>query len=215
MKARYDIVQGTTDWHQARWGKVGGTLAKGLFVNSDTLLFDVLSECLEEYQESDGYTSSDMLRGIELEPEARNRLSEYCGITFNEVGWIESTQNSLIGISPDGISECETIQCEIKCPGSKKHLKTLLENAIPDDNSHQCIHAFTVNEKLEKLYFCSFRPESIKSLFVFELTRETQITLGTKAKPVTKSVSEWSSIALNESFVLSSEIKKAIEKLSF
>jgi hypothetical protein len=215
MKARYDIIQGTTDWHKARWGKIGGTLAKGLYVDSDTLLLDVLSECSEEYQEEGGYTSADMLRGIELEPEARKRLIEYTGVEFKEVGWIESTQNVLIGISPDGISDCETIQCEIKCPGSKKHLKTLIENRIPDDNIHQCIHAFTVNEKLEKLYFCSFRPESIKSLFVFELTRSTEITLGTKAKPIIKTVREWSDIALNESFKLNNEIKKVIEKLSF
>ena len=43
-----EIEQRTESWHEFRWGKVGGTRAKGLFVKSDTLMLDVLSEITED-----------------------------------------------------------------------------------------------------------------------------------------------------------------------
>ena len=77
MIARYDIEQHSEEWYKVRYGKVGGTLSKGLFVKSDTLLEDVLSELCEEFDLKENYQSFDMQRGSELEPEARKALSAY------------------------------------------------------------------------------------------------------------------------------------------
>ena len=38
-----EIKQGSIEWHELRWGKIGGTLSSGLFVKSDTLLIDILT----------------------------------------------------------------------------------------------------------------------------------------------------------------------------
>jgi len=216
MISRYDIVQGTPEWHEIRWGKIGGTLSSGLFKKTDTLFIKLLAEHCEVFEfDEDSYFSNDMLRGIELEPEARRQLSEYCGVEFLAAGWLQCEENSLLGISPDGISKDETIMCEIKCPARAKHTRTILEGEIPDDNIEQCIHNFVVNPKLEKLYFCSFRPESIKPLFVKVLTPDSPVDLGTKAKPVIKTVREWVEVAKNEALALGIAIKLNVEKLKF
>jgi hypothetical protein len=106
---------------------------------------NILSMATEEFQHTDGFTSAEMERGHELEPFARKELSTYIGVELLECGWLQSLDNELIGISPDGINFDETISAEIKCPGAKKHIKTILENKIPSDNIHQCLHYFTIN----------------------------------------------------------------------
>lgn len=180
---RYDnIEQKSLEWFQIRWGKIGGTLSKGLFVKSDTLLIDILSQRLEEFEPEEGYTSDAMERGNELEPFALDYLKEYSGIDFQNSGWLQSEENELLGISPDGITADNIKACEIKCFGRKKHYEILLNDEIPRDNIHQCIHYFTVNPKLKELHWIAFRPEAPKH-FIKVLTLESKINLGTKAKP--------------------------------
>ena len=216
MKAYYDVTQGTEEWHKIRYGKIGGTLSKGLFVKSDTLLYDVLSELVENYQYEETYSTPAMDRGVELEPFARKNLSQYIGVELQHCGWLQCEEIPILGISPDGISADETISAEIKCPQAKKHTQTICEGEIPLDNIHQCLHYFTVNPKLEKHYFCSFRPENkIKQMFVKELTRESLINLGTKAKPLIKSVFEWVAIAKQNAIELHEKIEIEMEKLKF
>jgi len=215
MIARYDIIQNTPEWFEARWAKIGGSIAKGLFIKSDTLMLDVLAEYTEQYQLTDNYSSPAMERGNELEPEALYSLIQYTGIHFNTVGWLQSVDVPLLGISPDGISEDETIACELKCPGAKKHLVTCLEDEIPLDHLAQCVHYFTVNPKLVKLYFVSYRPEAMKPLFVKELLRTDEVNLGTRSKPIIKSVQEWVEIAKAEAILINKQINEAVTKLSF
>lgn len=215
MEAFWDIVQGTEEWYKIRYGKIGGSTSKGLFVKSDTLLDEILSEKLEEYQsDDDDYVSKDMQRGNELEPYARREASLYTGIEFSECGWIQSSLNELLGISPDGITKDFKKSLEIKCPSAKKHTSTIRTGEIPSDNIHQCLHYFTVNEDLEEHYFVSFRPESIKPLFVKKLTRDSLIDLGTKSKTNVKTVSEWVEISLLNAKELSNQIDLEINKIN-
>jgi len=236
MIAHYEIEQHSEEWHQIRYGKVGGTLSKGLFVKSDTLLEDVLSELCEEFDLQENYQSYDMVRGSELEPEARKALNAYLGIELKEVGWLQCEENEYIGISPDGISEDETISAEIKCFAKKKHLSAVRANEIPSDNIHQCLHYFTVNPKLEKHYFCSYRPENIyKPMFVKELTRQSLIDIGLKKKVEVKqygvggkeikpkietvtdwrTIEEWVKVAKLEAASLRVQIEIELNKLKF
>jgi hypothetical protein len=184
---RFDnIIQGSPEWHEIKWGKIGGTLSKGLFVKSDTILIDILSQRSEEFEfEEDGFQNTAMQRGNDLEPFARQYLCDYTGIQFNQTGWLQSEENELLGISPDGISDCEKYSCEIKCFERKAHHTVLFHNEIPLDNLAQCLHYFTVNPKLEKHYFLCFRPEANKH-FIRELTRKTVIDLGQTYKEEVK-----------------------------
>jgi putative phage-type endonuclease len=214
MKIHNEIEQGSQEWLALKWGKIGGTLSKGLFVKSDTLMIDILSQRLEEFEPTESFTSEAMDRGNEMEPFAREYIEEYYGLKFNVPAWLQSEQNELLGISPDGLTEDNKTACEIKCFGRKKHTEVLLSNEIPNDYIHQIIHYFTVNEELDKLIFIAFRPEAPKHL-IKEVTRESEISLGTKAKPITKTVNEWCEIALHEANILLEEIKQHEENLKF
>jgi len=209
-----DIIQGTEPWFQIKWGKVGGSSSKGLFVKSDTLLIQVLSEHTEEFEmDDDGYMNAEMQRGVELEPMARMEGSKYAGVKFLQSGWLQCEENKLLGISPDGITADETISCEIKCPSRQKHTSTVYAKEIPSDNIHQCLHYFTVNPKLVKHYFFSFRPESKYPLWPECLTRESRIDLGTKAKPNVKTIAEWVDIAKFNAKELEANLELALDKM--
>jgi putative phage-type endonuclease len=216
MKAHFEIEQRTPEWHAIRWGKVGGTRAKGLLGKSGTLTRDILSEQLEEYDqtaEDSGFTNQAMQRGIDLEPHAREYLSATIGVELLDCGWIQG-DNPLIGISPDGISADYTVMCEMKCPQKEAYTELLMTDEIDTDYLCQIIHAFLVNEKLERHYFIAYRPESIKHAFIKEFTKDSMVDLGTKAKPVTKTVSQWvefAKIALNQ---LELDLKMYHEKIN-
>ncbi len=228
-----EIKQGTIEWHEMKWRKIGGTLSKGLFIERDTLFLDLLSQHLEEFEPSEGFENEAMQRGKELEPYALEYISSYTGINFQTTGWLQS-KHKLLGISPDGLSECETIAAEIKCLSRKEHTKLLIEKELPKDKLCQIIHYFTVNPKLEKLYFISFRPESIKP-YIEVFTKESKIDLGWKydvevkqygvggkelkpkieKHPDIKTISQWSEIAFQEADKLELKINQTIEQLNF
>lgn len=213
---RINVQQGTIEWHEARYRKIGGSTSKGLFVNSDTLLIEMLGQFIEDFDHEDGFISDAMERGNELEPYAIEELNKYTGLEFNSVGWLQCEEIPLLGISPDGITDDNKFSCETKCPQRKKHTETIIADEIPLDHLHQCLHYFTVNPELEKHYFVSFRPENtIKPLFVKELTRDSIINLGTKAKPVNKSIYEWVAIAKGKAIELQLKIDKTIKQLEF
>lgn len=217
MIARFEIEQRTEEWFRIKWGKIGGTRASQIFTKTDTLLIELLSEILEDFDtDYDGYTSDDMMRGIEREPRAREEASKYIGVELFECGWLECEENKLFGISVDGITQDYTISAEIKCPASKKHIATCLADEIPLDNIAQSIHYFAVNPLCEKHYFISYRPEfKLKPLFVKEITRESLVNIGTKAKPILLTVSEVVKNSLKEAELLQKKIDLAIQTLTF
>lgn len=214
MKMHTDLIQGSVEWHEMKWGKVGGSSSKGLFVPSDTLLYEVLSECTEPFQlEPDAFVNADMQRGIDLEPIGRAKVGSFAKVEFINVGWIESDFSPMFGISPDGITADGKVSCEVKCPARKKHISTVLCKEIPSDHIHQCLHYFTINKALEKHFFGSFRPECDYPLWIKQLTRETPIDLGTKAKPNIKAIGEWVEIAIFNAKELEKNIQIAIAQL--
>jgi hypothetical protein len=193
MINRTDIVQQTKEWHEVKHGKIGGTLSKGLHVKGDTLLIEILSQRIEEFDEDEldqGYESAAMMRGNDLEPLAIQYMEEYTGYTFTQTGWLQSEENELLGISPDAITENLRAAIEAKCPSAKKHTETLINNEIPLEHIDQLVHFFTVCDELEELFFISFRPEAPKH-FIKRLTRESLVNSGTKARPVMIAIQDY------------------------
>lgn len=209
-----DIKQKSLEWFELKWGKIGGTASKGLHTKGDTLFIDLLSQHLEEFEPSDSFENEHTQRGNDLEPFAIEYLEKYTGYKFNSVGWIQSEKNELLGISPDGITEDLTVAAETKCFARKKHTEILLNNDIPLENIHQLVHYFTVNPKLEKLYFCAFRPESVKN-FVKELTLESNVNIGTKARPKIMTIEAVRDYSLEFADELLKRVKESKEKLNF
>jgi len=210
------MIQGSEEWLRTRWGKVGGSRAKGLFIDSETLLTELVAEHIEEFELEDEYESADMIRGNELEPLARQFAEEYLGLKFNTPAWIQSTECEIIGISPDGLTEDGLDALEIKCPARKKHTATILSGEVPSDNIRQVIHYFTVCPELQRVHFVSFRPEcTVKRLFVKTVNRSDSIALGTKAKPIVKTVGEWAAEGFLNAKHLHKLVLDSVDRLRF
>lgn len=210
-----EITQKSEEWHLIKWGKIGGSISDGLLNTrkTETLQLDILSQRLEEYEPFESYQSSDMERGNDLEPFAREYANEFLGVEFTETGWLQSEKNELLGISPDGLTENEETSLEIKCLNRKNHTSILVEDDIPLDKINQCIHYFTVNSKLKKHLFLAFRPEAPKH-FTKILTRESIVNIGTKAKPILKTIQDCVEIAHKTADKMLVEIKQYEEKIN-
>jgi hypothetical protein len=216
MIAHYDIIQKSFEWHEIKYGKIGGTLAKSIFGDPDTLKNELISARMEDFwHEDDEFGTRDMLRGLMYEPEAREKVSEVYGIQFNQCGWIQSTEIPIAGISPDGISPCETIQLEIKCPSRKVHTKYVRNGGVPAEHVPQCIHAFTVNPKLKRLIFASYRPECLIPLFHKEITLSTELNVGTEKTPVMMTVRDRVEQAKQKLIKIQEDVDREVARLSF
>jgi len=208
MIANYEIEQGTYEWHEIKHGKIGGTLSSGITVKTDTLLNDLVSARLESFEYNDDeYKSNSMERGSFMEIEAVRKVEEKHKVKFKPCGWINSSEFEYVGISPDGISECETIQVEVKCPQRKNHTKYIREGIVPLDYVDQVTHAFLVNDKLQKLIFASYRPESVIPLFDFVVTRDSELNYGTEKTP------KWHTVAerVNANYILLGKLFELVE----
>lgn len=208
------LDQKSLEWFEVKWGKVGGTLSKGLHTKGDTLFIDLLSQHIEEFEPSDSFENEHTKRGNDLEPFAIEYLEKYTGYKFEQFGWLQSERNELLGISPDGLIEDLTVACETKCFARKKHTEILLTREIPLDNIHQLVHYFTVNSKLEELYFCAFRPESVNS-FIKRLTLDSEVNIGTKAKPRMFTIKEVRDLSIESADKLLNRINESKESLNF
>lgn len=217
MKKYTEIIQQSEEWFKIKHGKVGGSSSKGLFIKTDTLMLEILAAKCEDFElDEDSYESSSMLRGNELEPVAVRELESYTGVEFESIGWIEHETIKLLGISPDGLNKSETVACEVKCLTSKKHVEVIKDNIIPIDHVHQCIHYFTNIETLKELHFASFRPENkFKPLFVKTINRDSIVNIGTKAKPVNKTIEECVLMSTSNARLLEIEVEKQVELIKF
>jgi len=214
MIAHKETKQKSLEWFELKWGRIGGTASKGLHIKSDTLFIDLLSQHLEEFEPSDSFENEHTQRGNDLEPFAIEYLETYTEYKFEAFGWLQSEENELLGISPDGLTKDHTVACETKCLARKKHTEILISNEIPLEYIHQCVHYFTVNPKLEKLFFCAFRPESVKS-FVKELTLESVVNIGTKSKPKLLTINEIKVLSLTYANELQTKINEHKNNLDF
>lgn len=208
----HNVAQRSPEWHELRRGKITGTDAGA---KRETLVLKVLSQLTEDFYEEEEYQNFAMQRGSDLEQYAREEISSELFIDFQEVGFIQNDLIPIVGISPDGISPCRTIQLEIKSPSAKKHIETVLSDSIPLDNIDQCIHAFVVNNALERLIFVSYRPESnVKRLFYKELTLESMVNIGTNARPKLAKVADVVEELRNEYQSITTEVNDKMDILS-
>ena len=178
MYIDYDLKQGSEEWHELKNAKIGGTRAKSVQVKksiTEAVIFDeVMSERNTFFNYEEGFTSEAMQRGIDLEPLAIEEVTKETGVIFKDAGWIG--RNDYHGHSPDGISLCEKIGLEIKCPSAKVHNSYVRENKIPLEYVWQIVNFFAMDESIERLYFASFNPDYLlMPLFLLEVTRETVI----------------------------------------
>lgn len=135
---RFDIEQGSDDWHAVRRGVItASTIARlvtatGKPANNDTSraqLLHLLAERITGTSEPSFY-NDDMLRGNLLEPFARDLYHRHYN-PVQECGFVSAEFDAVtIGYSPDGLVGDDGL-IEIKSPRAKTHLRSLLGNEAP------------------------------------------------------------------------------------
>lgn len=134
-----DMEQSSDEWLQARCGIVTASTmrnlvtAKGDVADNDTsrgFIRTLATERIIGVPEFT-YPTRPMQRGNLLEPWARDLYAKHYA-PVEEVGFIRlDTDDYALGFSPDGVIEHDGL-LEIKSPGPKEHLRTILTDDVPD-----------------------------------------------------------------------------------
>lgn len=124
--------QRSEDWFSARLGKVTASKVKDVMAKGrggapsatrQNYMMQLLCERLTGRRE-EGFTSSAMQRGTELEPVARSAYEVDKGVMTVETGLILHPRIDGFGASPDGLVG-DRGMLEIKCPNTATHVFTL------------------------------------------------------------------------------------------
>lgn len=131
-----DVVQGSAAWFEARRGIPTASCFKRILTASGRRSDSApqyLHELVCEYHNGGGRrpeSSSWMVRGIELEPEARSAYQAHTGAAVTETGLVYLNHERLVAASPDGLVGAEGL-LEIKCPMEHTHRDYLRSEQLP------------------------------------------------------------------------------------
>ncbi len=131
-----DAPQRSAEWFEARLGKVTASriadvvarTKSGWGASRENYMAELICERLTG-EPAAGYVSAAMQHGIDTEPEARAAYEMWTDSTVTEVGFVPHPEIAMSGASPDGLVGDDGL-IEIKCPGTARHIKTLLGGTI-------------------------------------------------------------------------------------
>ena len=132
------MEQGTTEWLQARAGKVTASRVADVVARTKTgwgasranYMAELISERLTGVPTS-SFTNAAMQWGTDTEPQARTAYARHMQIAVEEVGFIDHPLIAMSGASPDGLIVDQPGLVEIKCPNTATHIDTLLLKCVP------------------------------------------------------------------------------------
>ena len=134
MKIYETLEQGTPEWFKVRLGKFTASSCYAIGMEGlgkgkgglETLCLEKASEILTQSL-PEQFENEDIIRGHELEQEARAAYELETGENVKQVGFIEV--NEFVGCSPDGlVGNDGLIECKAK--NDKNHLLMLLKKEI-------------------------------------------------------------------------------------
>lgn len=130
-----DHEQGSEEWLAARLGKPSASNFAKLITSSgkpstsaNSYINQLISERLISSPQ-EIYQNEHMIRGNELEPDARETYEFITDHKVEQVGFILS-DDKYYGCSPDGLI-ADSGGLEIKCPAPNNHVAYLRANKIP------------------------------------------------------------------------------------
>lgn len=160
-----DLEQGSEEWLAQRRGMVTASVVGQLITpktvkpaNNDysrALIASLAAERVTGWSDP-VYVNADMQRGIDDEPVARDIYANHTGCEVKEVGFlIKEGPGWQLGYSPDGLVGDHGL-IEIKSRRPKKHLQTVIANAVPLENMAQLQAGLLVTgrEWIDYVSFC-------------------------------------------------------------
>lgn len=127
------MQQGTTEWLEARAGRVTASRIADVMMKPTTAGYQnyraqLICERLTG-NPTETFTSAAMQHGTDTEPQARAFYEMETGLEVAEVGFIPHPTIEGTGASPDGIIGGDGL-VEIKCPQPAEHIRVLTGGAI-------------------------------------------------------------------------------------
>jgi YqaJ-like viral recombinase domain len=143
LEASIDLVQRSPEWFAARAGhltasKIGVALSRLKRSGERTAAAEdyMLELAAERITGVPSRRSNPLFWGKEHEDEARASYAFLTNLPVVKVGFIPHPTIALSGCSPDSLIGDEG-GLELKCPTSATHLRTLLEDVVPEDHLPQ------------------------------------------------------------------------------
>jgi putative phage-type endonuclease len=191
--------QCSPEWFQARVGIPSASKFDKLITptgkastQAETYRRELLAEWVTG-EKTKLYQNEWMLRGIELEPEARDYYQFATGKEVQQIGLAYLDERKLVSCSPDGLLDDGGV--EIKCPAPGTHVSYLLDNKIPTgyipqvqgsmyicerewwDFVSYCpgIEPMTIRVKRDEKWIAAFKP--ILDSFIDNMLEEREILI--------------------------------------
>lgn len=167
----HNIDQRSEEWYDLRKGKMTASNASTIAANGKGLETYIYGLMAEKYSNNhEDYKSKDMLRGVELEDQARMTYEiEYSSV--QQVGFVEMDEYT--GCSPDGLVG-DYGGIEIKCPNDANYFRLLIDDEKAIDSKYiwqvQMCLLITGREKWDLVFY---NTNFEKSLIVFSLGVDT------------------------------------------
>ena len=170
-------LQGTQDWLQQRLGKVTASVIHKVLSDKTTTSKQLLLKSLVMERVSGTPTrhvkSSDMLRGLQLEPKAKEAYEKHTQSTIINTGFINHPNIDMAGASPDGLI-LESGLIEIKCLNLRNHEQILKNQNVPKQYFNQIQFQLACTQR-QWCDFVAFHPEADQRLFIKRVFPEAEI----------------------------------------
>ena len=130
--------QGSDAWKQEKMGYVSAGSVSDVLATGrgsaeskvrESYKWEIVTQRLTGIR-TDGFVSDAMTWGIETEPLARIQYEVKYNTFVEQAGFIKHPNFEWLGASPDGLVGSDGL-VEIKCPNTKTHLQTLINDKVP------------------------------------------------------------------------------------
>ena len=179
MEISRDCVQGSEEWKLLRLGKVTASriadvmtkVKSGEAAARRNYRAELVCQLLTgESQEN--FCTTDMQRGLDLEPFARAAYEVKTGMLVDQVAFVPHPSIDRASASPDGLIGEDGL-VEIKCPKTANHIDYLLGKVPPTQYQPQMLWqmACTGRQWCDFVSYCPDLPEPLQ-LFVVRFPRD-------------------------------------------
>jgi exodeoxyribonuclease (lambda-induced) len=161
MNLRFDIEQGTPEWHEIKYGKFSASVADNLLMGENTAGYNsLISRIVEERftgRKTDGKSFSNgyMERGIEMEEEAVEYYEALHLCSTQKIGVIEV--DDWVVVSPDRLIGDDGL-LQIKCPIFNTQVGYLKSGKVPNNYFKQMQFELWASQRDYNVFF-SYHPD--------------------------------------------------------